>query len=108
MVSLEKPKGNMREYFNEPMAMIPIKAINFSDSDEVERYNIFISHVNQILQSKKDYIFTKSETDRKLYEQKINILDKKIDELVYKLYDISVDEIKINLKVYKYFIYLRW
>ncbi|MBP7902064.1 MAG: N-6 DNA methylase, partial [Spirochaetes bacterium] len=51
--------------------------------------------VDQMLQTQKDSRNAKSEADKKLYEQKISMIDKKIDELVYKLYGLTDDEIKI-------------
>ncbi len=37
----------------------------------------------------------KSEADKAVYEQKISMLDEQIDSLVYKLYGLSDEEIKI-------------
>ncbi|HPA63269.1 MAG TPA: TaqI-like C-terminal specificity domain-containing protein [Spirochaetota bacterium] len=51
--------------------------------------------VDQMLQTQKDARNAKSEADKNLYEQKISMIDKKIDELVYKLYGLTEDEIKI-------------
>ncbi len=51
--------------------------------------------VDQMLQTQKDSHNAKSEADKKLYEQKISMIDKKIDELVYKLYGLTEDEIRI-------------
>lgn len=59
-----------------------------------EKVNL-ITLVDQMLQTQKDFHNSKSESDKKLYEQKINILDKKIDDLVYKLYGLTEEEIKI-------------
>lgn len=45
--------------------------------------------------ARKECRFAKSDSDKKLYEQKIAMLDKKIDDLVYKLYGLTEEEIKI-------------
>jgi len=74
---------------------LPIYKINFTIESEKLHYDNMISLVDQMLQTKKDFRSAKSESDKKLYEQKISILDKKIDELVYKLYGLTDDEIKI-------------
>ena len=37
----------------------------------------------------------KSENDKKLYQQKIDLIDKQIDSLVYELYNLTDEEIKI-------------
>lgn len=50
---------------------------------------------DQMLQTQKDYRAAKSDADKNLYEQKIALLDKKIDELVYQLYDLTDEEIRV-------------
>ena len=43
----------------------------------------------------KSCVSTMSENDKKLYQQKIDLIDKQIDNLVYELYNLTNDEIKI-------------
>ncbi len=38
---------------------------------------------------------SKNENDRRHYQQKVDILDKQIDALVYELYGLTEQEIKI-------------
>jgi hypothetical protein len=38
---------------------------------------------------------TKTESDKKFYQQKAEILDKQIDALVYELYGLSEGEISV-------------
>lgn len=72
-----KPKGNAREYFNEPLSQIPI----INDIDEQE---LVISLVDNIINVKlRDY-----NADIKSY-------DKKIDIIVYQLYGLTYDEVLI-------------
>lgn len=53
------------------------------------------SLVDQMLEAQKLYHNAKTENDKKVYKQKIEIIDKQIDNLVYKLYDLTDEEIKI-------------
>lgn len=69
--------------------------IDFSVKTQKEKHDSLVSIVDQMIQTQKDCRGTKSESDKKLYEQKISMLDKKIDELVYKLYGLTDEEIKI-------------
>ena len=73
----------------------PIKNIDYSVNDQKDKHDKLVAYVDQMIQTQKDSCNTKREEDKKLYEQKINILDNKIDELVYKLYGLTEDEIKI-------------
>lgn len=48
-----------------------------------------------MLIAQKDYRAAKSNNNKKLHEQKISMLDKRIDDLVYKLYGLTDEEIGI-------------
>ena len=69
--------------------------IYLSNNNTKQMHDSLASLVNQMLQTQKDYKKIKSETDKYLYEQRISLLDNKIDELVYKLYNLTDDEINI-------------
>ena len=57
--------------------------------------NKFQSLVDQMLDTQKKLHATKSEQDRKHYQQKVDILDKQIDTLVYELYELTPAEIEM-------------
>ena len=57
--------------------------------------NIYIELTDKMLKLHKKLYNSCTPTERKLIQKQINLTDKKINELVYKLYDLSVDEIKI-------------
>ena len=48
-----------------------------------------------MLETQKQFHSAKSEQDIKFYGQKTDMIDKQIDDLVYKLYGLTDDEIKI-------------
>jgi adenine-specific DNA-methyltransferase len=73
-----KPKGKVREYFNKPLALIPIKKIPLADQQH------FITIVDQILSTKKKDANTDTSS-----------LERQIDEMVYKLYDFTPEDIAI-------------
>ncbi len=56
-----------------------------------------VSLVEQMLEAQKEAHSDKlkTETDKKLAKQRIDIIDKQIDTLVYELYDLTEEEIKI-------------
>jgi hypothetical protein len=72
---------------------IPIKLIK--DNKGKLLSNSIISAVNQMIDTKKKFHSAKTEADKKLYQQKIEILDGQIDGEVYRLYGLSEGEIKI-------------
>ena len=58
-------------------------------------YNNIVTLVENIIESQKFFHASQSDSDKKLYQQKIDLLDKQIDELVYQLYGLSEEEIRI-------------
>ncbi|MBU4016411.1 Eco57I restriction-modification methylase domain-containing protein [Patescibacteria group bacterium] len=80
-----KPKGKVREYFNNPLSLIPIKNIPKNNQ------NPFIEIVNKILAITKssDYL------ENPAKKEEIKEYEKQIDQMVYKLYDLTDEEIKV-------------
>ena len=48
-----------------------------------------------MLELQKKYHSAKIETEKTLFKKQIEIVDKQIDQLVYELYGLTDDEIKI-------------
>ena len=80
---------NSIQYSKQFIEQIPIAVHDISEHNQI------VALVDQMLQTQKDSRNAKSEADKKLYEQKISMIDKKIDELVYKLYGLTEEEIRI-------------
>ena len=51
--------------------------------------------VNQMLSSKKQLSISKTENEKSYWEQKCNSIDNQIDRLVYELYGLTEEEIRI-------------
>ncbi len=71
-----KPKGNAREYFNGPLSLIPIKKILYDEQKS------FIELVDKIITQKQ-------------HGEDSTANERKIDEMVYRLYDLTEEEIAI-------------
>ena len=65
---------------------------NIDQSDKI--YSDMIKFVENIIKLHKDKSDAKSESDKNNFDKQISFIDKKIDELVYKLYNLSDDEIQ--------------
>ena len=74
---------------------LPIPKINFKNKTEKAAHDQIVTLVEQILNAKKEIETAKTEKDKSYIERKISSLDTAIDEQIYKLYDLSTDEIKI-------------
>ena len=58
-------------------------------------YKSIVAYSNQITAAKKQLQQAKTESDKTYLERKCTTLDKQIDDLVYQLYRLTEDEIKI-------------
>jgi len=74
---------------------IPIRKINFLIKSEKQLHDRLVRLVEQMMENQEHCHLAKIENDKRLYLNIIASLDKQIDELVYKLYDLTIDEIKI-------------
>ena len=79
-----KRKGELLELFYQPLAEIPIKKI------PTEAQKPFIDLVDQILEITSAPVYNPKNPPVKQRE-----LEKQIDELVYKLYDLTDEEVRI-------------
>ena len=55
----------------------------------------FEKTIGQMLEVQKKYHNAKTDRDKEFYKKQIGILDHQIDQLVYKLYDLTDEEIEI-------------
>jgi len=54
-----------------------------------------VNLVEQMLDAKKQLQAAKTDKDKTYYESKCNAMDRQIDNLVYELYELIEEEIKI-------------
>ncbi|OQX25034.1 MAG: restriction endonuclease subunit M [Desulfobacteraceae bacterium IS3] len=90
-----KPKGKSREYFNKPMAKIPIRTIDFSNSADKSLHDRMVSLVDNMLDLHKKLAQAHLPQEKTVLARQIETTDRQIDRLVYQLYDLTEDEIKI-------------
>ncbi|MBN2571893.1 MAG: Eco57I restriction-modification methylase domain-containing protein, partial [Ignavibacteriales bacterium] len=84
------------KWFGNNFDDIPLHIINFNNPFEKQSHDQLITLVDQMLEAQKEY--HNSATDdfsRRLIKQKIDAIDTQIDNLVYKLYDLTDEEIRV-------------
>ncbi len=74
---------------------LPIRVLDFSNPAEKAQHDRLVSLVDSMLEIQKQYHTATTEADKKLFKQKIDILDHRIDTLVYQLYGLTEEEIRI-------------
>jgi len=92
---LPKLRGDFYEpsyvYFKE----FPIRPINFSDKKDKARHDKMVSLVERMLRLHKEFPKAKTPDEKTRLERQIAATDKQIDNLVYELYELTEEEIKI-------------
>ncbi|MCK4398557.1 MAG: N-6 DNA methylase, partial [Methanophagales archaeon] len=74
---------------------IPIHTIDFSNPAEKAQHDELVALVDNMLELQKKYHEARMERDKELYERQIRIVDAQIDRLVYDLYGLTEEEIRL-------------
>ena len=77
------------------LAQIPIRTINFSDSTDKACHDKMVALVERMLALHKQKADVKTDHEKNLIERQIEATDKQIDALVYELYGLTEEEIRI-------------
>ena len=77
------------------MKKIPIRAIDFSNKKDKARHDKLVGLVERMLDLNKKLADAKTAHDKTVLQRRIDATDKQIDNLVYELYDLTEEEIKI-------------
>ncbi|MCK4731037.1 MAG: hypothetical protein KAT65_01140, partial [Methanophagales archaeon] len=74
---------------------LPIHAIDFSNPTEKAQHDKLVTLVETMLKLQKKYHDARMDRDKELYERQIKIVDEQIDRLVYDLYGLTEEEVKV-------------
>ncbi|MBI5185551.1 MAG: Eco57I restriction-modification methylase domain-containing protein [Nitrospinae bacterium] len=74
---------------------LPIRAIDFSNPSDKSRHDRIVSLVDRMLDLNKELQKAKTAHDQTALKRQIDATDKEIDRLVYELYGLAEEEIKI-------------
>jgi len=88
-------QGGYFEYKPMYISKLPIRTINFDDPVDVVRHDQIVSLVDQMLELNKRLAESKVPQTTEMLRRQIESTDRQIDQLVYRLYDLTEEEIKI-------------
>ena len=77
------------------LASLPIRTIDFDDIKDVARRDKMVTLVERMLDLHKKLAAAEIPDDKALNRRQIETTDRQIDALVYELYDLTEDEIRI-------------
>ena len=87
--------GGILEYFWNSISKLPIRRINFANKPDKDRHDRMVSLVERMLDLHKQLAAAKTAHDKTNFQRQIDATDAQIDKLVYDLYGLTPDEIKI-------------
>ena len=83
-------------HFDNPVtSRIPMPVIDLSNSSHKEVHDKIVVLVDNIIELNKKVNTEKNPNSITMLNRQINAVDKQIDALVYKLYNLSDEEVKI-------------
>jgi len=77
------------------LKQLPIRTINFSDTTDKARHDRMVELVEQMLDLNKRLAETKEPQTKTVLQRQIETTDRQIDRLVYELYELTEEEIRI-------------
>lgn len=79
----------------EYLSQLPIRTINFNQAAEKSKHDQMVSLVEKMLALHKSLAEAKTPQEKELLQRQITSTDKAIDSLVYELYGLSEEEVRI-------------
>ncbi|MCK4731668.1 MAG: hypothetical protein KAT65_04340, partial [Methanophagales archaeon] len=74
---------------------LPIRTIDFSNPTEKAQHDKLVGLVDNMLELQKKHHEARMDRDKELYERQIKFVDAQIDRLVYELYELTEEEVKV-------------
>jgi len=88
-------RGGFFRYFTQYVEQLPMRRIDFSNPDDKARHDGTVELVQGLLGLHKQLSAAKTPTDRTAIQRQVDATDRQIDRLVYELYDLTDEEIRI-------------
>lgn len=93
--ALEGKKDKYLRFKRQYVAGFPVQPIDHADPTDKSRHDKMVQLVEQMLSLHKQLPAAKTEHEKTVIERQIEATDKQIDTLVYELYGLTEEEIKI-------------
>jgi type I restriction-modification system DNA methylase subunit len=88
-------KGGRLRWFSQDVVKIPIRTINPNDPADIARHDRMVALVTQMLDLNKKLQDARLEQEKTMLSRQIAATDGAIDKLVYELYGLTGEEIRI-------------
>ncbi len=88
-------KGGRLRWFTQDVIKLPIRKLDLKNKNEKVHHDRMVEMVDQMLEAKKSLARAQTDKDKTYFENKCASIDRQIDALVYELYGLTEEEIKI-------------
>ena len=90
-------KGGRLRWFRQDVMKIPIRNLDMTIPAEKARHDTIVKLVTEMLTLQKEYVNVEKELDdrRHALQRRIDEMDREIDKLVYQLYGLTDEDIRI-------------
>ncbi len=88
-------RGGFFRYFTQYIEQLPIRVIDFSNRDDRAKHDKLVKFVGKMIVAKKERAAADADYEKRRLDQFCSDLDREINQLVYKLYDLTKEEIQI-------------
>jgi hypothetical protein len=88
-------QGGYFEYKPMYVAQLPIREINFADPGDAARHARMVGLVESMLSLHKQAGTARLPQEKEMIQRRIEATDRQIDRLVYELYGLTEEEVKI-------------
>jgi hypothetical protein len=92
---LPKLRGDFYEHSYVYFRSFPIRTINFSDPPDVQRHDQMVALVERMLSLHQQLVSSNTPTEKTLLQRQIDTTDRQIDAMVYELYGLTDEEIRL-------------
>ena len=88
-------RGGFYRFWTQYIEQLPIRTIDFSDPEDAARHEKMVGLVGRMLALHERLAQARIERERTVIGHQISAADRQIDNLVYELYGLTDEEIKI-------------
>ncbi len=77
------------------ISQIPIRVIDPTHPKDLEHHNLMVTLVFRMLTQQKQLAAANTPSEKTMLQRQIEVTDREIDRLVYELYELTEEEIRI-------------
>jgi hypothetical protein len=94
-IAFELTEGAFTKVRTNQLARFPVRSIDFGNPSDERHHDDLVALVEKMLELHEEVAKSNFDSEKEPIERQIKATDKKIDQLVYQLYGLTEEEIKI-------------